>query len=143
MPELERSSHKGYEPRLNGNGGLGAQELGPGHARALRGGVDAVLFEDSPHSGGSNAVTEADEFAGDTAVAPCRVVGGHLDDEATQLHRGAGPPGRPAGLGPVASDSASVPTQQGLWRNEPASSLRARQGRRDSAQQRPVLIGDG
>ena len=53
-----------------GNGGLGAQELGPGQARALRSGVDAVLFEDSPHSGGPNAVTEADELAGDAAVAP-------------------------------------------------------------------------
>ena len=58
----------GYE--VAGNSGLGAQELGPGHARALRGGVDAVLFEDSPDSGGSNAVTEADEFAGDAAVSP-------------------------------------------------------------------------
>ena len=52
----------GYE--VTGNGGLGAQELGPGHARALRGGVDVVLFEDSPHSAGSNAEAEADEFAG-------------------------------------------------------------------------------
>ena len=55
---------------VTGDGGLGAQELGPGHARALRGGVDACLFEDSPHSGGSNAVAEADELAGDAAVAP-------------------------------------------------------------------------
>ena len=86
----------------------------------LRGGIDAVLFEDSPHSEGPNAVTEADEFAGDAAVAPRRVVGGHLDDAATQLHRGAGPPGRPARLGPVAGDSASVPAQQGLWCDEPA-----------------------
>ena len=39
-------------------------------------------------------MTESEGFAGYAAVAPCRVVGGHLDDEATQLHRGAGPPGR-------------------------------------------------
>ena len=115
------------------DGGLGTQELGPGHARALRGGVDAVLFEDSPHSGGSNAVAEADEFAGDAAAAPCRVVGAHLDDEATQLHRGAGPPGRPGGLGPVAGDAAWVPAHQGLWCDEPAGSLRSRQGCRDRA----------
>ena len=131
----------GYE--VAGNGGLGAQELGPDDARALRGGVDVVLFEDSPHSGGSNTVTEADEFTGDAAVAPRGIVGGHLDDEATQLHRGAGPAGRPAGLGPVAGDSVSVPTQQGLWCDEPASSLRARQGRRNSAQQGSVLLREG
>ena len=126
-----------------GNGGLGAQELGPGQARALRGGVDVVLFEDSPRSGGSNAVTETDELAGDAAVAPCGVADSHLDDETTQLHRGAGPDGRPAGLGPVAGDSASVPTQQGLWRDEPASSLRSGQGRRDRTEQGPVLVGEG
>ena len=131
----------GYE--VAGNGGLGAQELRPGHTRALRGGVEAVLFEDSPHSGGSNAVTEANEFAGNAALAPRRVAGSHLDDETTQLHRGAGPAGRPAGLGPVAGDSPSVPTQQRLWCDEPASSLRSRQGRRNSAQQGPVLVGEG
>ena len=127
---------------VTGNGGLGAQELSPGNTRALRGGVDAVLFEDSPHSGGSNAVTETSKLAGDAAVAPGGVVGGHLDDETTQLHRSAGPPGRPAGLSPVAGHSASVPTQQGLWCDEPASSPPSRQGRRDRTQQGPVLIGE-
>ena len=87
-------------------------------------------------------MAESDEFAGYAAVAPCRVVGGHVDDEVTQLHRGAGPPRRPAKLGPVAGDSASVPTQQGLWRDEPASSPPSGQGRRDRTQQGPVLIGE-
>ena len=87
----------GYE--VAGNGGLGAQELGPGQARALRSGVDAVLFEDSPHSGGPNAVTEADELAGDAAVAPRGVAGSHLDDETTQLHRGEGPGRAPGRVG--------------------------------------------
>ena len=128
---------------VTGDGGLGAQELGLGNARALRGGVDVVVFEDSPHSGGSNAVTEADKFAGDAAVAPRGVAGSHLDDEATQLHRGAGPPRRPAGSGPVACDSPSVPTQQRFWCDEPARSLRSRQGRRDSTQQGPVLLREG
>ena len=86
-------------------------------------------------------MTEAHEFAGDAAVAPGRVVGGHVDNEATQIHRGAGPARRLAGSGPVAGDSASVPTQQRLWRNEPVRSLRSRQGRRDSTQQGPVLVG--
>ena len=130
----------GYEVA---GGGLGAQELGPGDARALRGGVDVVVFEDSPDSGGSDAVAEADEFAGDAAVAPCGVAGGHLDDETTQLHRSAGPAGRPAGSGPVAGDPLSVPTQQRLWCDEPARSLRSRQGRRDSTQQGSVLLRDG
>jgi len=79
-----------------GNGGLGAQELSPGDAGALRGGADAVLFGEPPHGGGSNAVTEADEFTGDAAVAPCRVVGGHVDNEVAAPQKcGAGPaPGR-------------------------------------------------
>ena len=115
----------------------------PDQQQALRGGVDVVVFEDSPHSAGSNAEAEADEFAGYAAVAPRGVVGGHLDDEATQLHRGAGPPGRPAGLGPVAGDALSVPTQQRFWCDEPAGSLRSRQGCRDSAQQGPVLRREG
>ena len=51
-------------------------------------------------------------------------------------------PRRPAGLGPVAGDSASVPTQQGLWCDEPASSPPSGQGRRDRTQQGPVLIGE-
>ena len=34
-------------------------------------------------------------------------------------------------------------TQQSLWCNEPASSLRSRQRRRDGTQQGPVLVGDG
>ena len=70
------------------------------------------------------------------------LAGGDVDDEATHLHRGAGPPGRPAGLGPVAGDSASMPTQQGLWCNEPAGSLRSGQGRRDGAEQGPILVGE-
>ena len=53
-----------------GNGGLGAQELTPGHARALRDGVEAVLFEDSAHRGSSDPQAETGELAGDAAVAP-------------------------------------------------------------------------
>ena len=43
--------------------------------------------------------------------------------------------------GPVTGDSASVPTQQGLWCDEPANSLRSGQARRDSTKQAPVLVG--
>ena len=39
--------------------------------------------------------------------------------------------------------SAPVPSQQGVWRHEPARSLSSRQDRRDGTQQGPVLIGDG
>ena len=97
----------------------------------------------SPHSGGSNAVAEANEFAGDAAVAPGGVVGGHVDDEATKRGGGGWSARRPQGLSPVAGDSASVPTQQGLWRDEPAGSLWSGQGRRDGTEQGPVLVGEG
>ena len=53
------------------------------------------------------------------------------------------PAGRPAGSGPVAGDPLSVPTQQRLWCDEPARSLRSQQGRRDSTQQGSVLLRDG
>ena len=77
------------------------------------------------------------------AVAPRGVARSHLDDETTQIHRGAGPARRPAWLSPMAGNSARVPSQQGLWRNEPARSLSSRQGRRDGTEQGPVLFGDG
>ena len=128
---------------VTGNCCLGTQELGPGQARAPRGGVDAVLFEDSPHGGGSNAVTEADEFSGDSAVAPGGVVVGHFKDEATKRAGGGWPARRSRGLGPVSGSSPSVPAQQGLWCDEPAGSLRSAQGRRDGAEQGPVLVGEG
>ena len=41
----------------------------------------------------------------------------------------------------MAGDSTPVPAQQGLWRDEPANSLRPGQGRRHSTQQGPVLVG--
>ena len=88
-------------------------------------------------------MTEAGELAGDAAVAPCRVVGGHLGDEAAKLHRGAGPPGRLTGLSPVASDSPPVLTQQGLWRDEPARSLPLGHRRRDRTDQGAILVGEG
>ena len=49
----------------------------------------------------------------------------------------------PARLGPVAGDSASMPTQQGVGCDEPAGSLPSRQGRRDRTEKCPVLIGEG
>ena len=39
-------------------------------------------------------MAEAGEAGGDAAVAPCRVVGGHVDAETAQLHTNAGPAGR-------------------------------------------------
>ena len=42
----------------------------------------------------------------------------------------------------MAGDSASMPTQQSLWCDEPASSLRSGQGRCDGTQQGPVLVGE-
>ena len=88
-------------------------------------------------------MAEADKFAGDAAVAPRGVAAGHLDDETTQLHRGAGPAGRPAGFGPVACDPLSVPTQQRFWCDEPVRSPPSEQDRRDSTGQGSVLLREG
>ena len=90
---------------------------------------------------GLRARPAANELAGDPAVAPGGVVGGQVENETTKRAGGGWPARRSRGLSPVSGGSPPVPAQQGLWRHEPASSLRSGQGRRDSTQQGPVLFG--
>ena len=106
------------------------------------GGVDAVLFEDSPHCRCSDPQADTGEFACDAAVAPCQVLAGHLEHELAVLGAGARAACWSGGLGPTSGNAASVPAQQGLWCDEPARSLPSGQGRRDRAEQGPVLVGE-
>ncbi|MCP3936998.1 MAG: hypothetical protein GY708_16700, partial [Actinomycetia bacterium] len=61
--------------------GLGVQELGPGHVRGVRGGVDVVVGEDLPDGGLGDRVSEPGEFALDAAVSSGRVLGGESHDQ--------------------------------------------------------------
>jgi hypothetical protein len=72
--------------------GLGAEELLPRWAGALRGGIDAGGPQDLPDGGGGDRVTESDEFAVDASVAPGGVLPGHPQHQGPDRLRN----GRPA-----------------------------------------------
>jgi len=56
-------------------GCLGVQELGPGLLGTFRRGLDVVVAKDLPHRRLCDLAAEADEFAVDSSVAPCRILG--------------------------------------------------------------------
>ena len=85
-------------------------------------------------------MTEANEIAGDAAVAAGGVVGGHVDDEATKRGGGGWSARRPRGLSPVASDAPSVPAQQGVGGDELAGSSGPRERGCDGAEQGAVVV---
>ncbi|WP_432164606.1 hypothetical protein [Streptomyces sp. bgisy031] len=74
--------------------GLGGQELVPGRAGALRGGVDASCVEDLPDCGRGDRVAEAGEFVLYPAVAPAAVLLGQAQDELLDGGAVEGLPGR-------------------------------------------------
>ncbi|MGB5755712.1 MAG: hypothetical protein WBM50_02255 [Acidimicrobiales bacterium] len=100
------------------------------------------MFEDSPDSGCADFVVETDEFAVDTAIAPGRVVGRHLDDETADLGSGRWPPWFLDWLGPMLGDASTVPTQEGIGRDEPSVAARSGECLGYGAEQRPVVIGE-
>lgn len=102
------------------NGGLGAQELGPGHRRAFGCGVNSGVLEDLPDGGGCDGVAQATEFALDPAVAPRRVLVGETKKQPAELGRGRGSTRWATGLGPVPGDASAVPAEQGVGGVEPA-----------------------
>ncbi len=87
-------------------------------------------------------MSEAAEFAVDAAVAPCRVLPRHLQDEPAQLGRCRGPPGWSVRLGPVAGDASAVPAQQGVGCDEPTGSSGAGERGCYRAEQRPVVVAE-
>jgi hypothetical protein len=66
---------------------------------ALGGGFQAVLGEDALDRVSSELVAEVAERATDPGVAPARVLGGELDDQALQRSGRAGPAALPLGGG--------------------------------------------
>ena len=102
---------------------------------------DAVGLEDLPHGGGGDAVPVADDFAVDPSIPPRQIVGRHLDHQTADRDCGGGSPRSPWPVGPVASDTAPVPTQQRVGSDLPTPSSRTRQGPGDRREQRPIVIG--
>ena len=87
-------------------------------------------------------MAEADDFAMDSSVAPGRVLGCEANDESADLD-GSGWPSRPScGLRPVAGDSAAMPAQERVGRDEPAIAAVSGECGGDRAEQGPVLISE-
>ena len=70
---LQGNGIDGEEVARQHPGGLDAQEAPPGLDRTLGGGVDAGAVQDQPDRTCRDLVAQADQFALDPVVAPCRV----------------------------------------------------------------------
>ena len=89
-------------------------------------------------------VAEADEFAVDPSVAPCRVLGRETHDQSAQLDSGWWSARTSSGrLGPVPGDALAVPAQQGFGCHDPALAQSAGECRGDRPEKRPVVVVDG
>ena len=84
---------------------------------------------------------EADEFAVDAPVSPCRVVGGDLQGELADRWCGGRSSLWSVGLGPVTGDATPVPAQERVGRDEPAVASSAGERPCDRSEQVPVVIG--
>jgi len=136
----ERGGVDGEE--VAGHGGLGVEELRPGDLGSLRRRIDATGFEDSPDGGGGDMVAEAGQFAVDASVAPGRVLGGEAENESADLDRRRWASRSSRGMCPVTGDAASMPSEQGVGRDDPACSSWAGERGGDGAEQGPVAVVD-
>ncbi len=87
-------------------------------------------------------MAEACEFALDAAVAPGWVLGGEAEDEFAEFDRGWWSSWSSGGLGPVAGDSATVPSEQGVGGDDPAGSARPGECGCDGAEQCAVVVAE-
>jgi hypothetical protein len=99
--------------------GLRGQELSPGRAGALRGGVDASVLQDCPHGGGGEVVAESEKFALDAPVAPGRVLASHPQHQGPDRLWGGWAAWLASWVCPAVGDEVGVPAQQGSGRDEP------------------------
>jgi len=63
---------------------LGAQELGPGGARASWGRIDSGALKDLPDRGGADLAAHAGEFSSDAPVSPARILAGEAQNHPAQ-----------------------------------------------------------
>ena len=83
---------------------------------------------------------ETSEFAVDAPVAPGRILGGEAEDESAKFDRRWWSSWSSVGLGPVASDSAPMPPEQGVGGDEPAGSTTPGECGCDGTEQRVVVV---
>ena len=94
-------------------GCLGMQELPPGRVGApLRRRRDLQGLENPSDGGRADPVADLQQLTLDPLVAPAVVLGGEPLDQRGNLSAGRRP-SRPARLGPLAGDQATVPAQEG------------------------------
>ncbi len=87
-------------------------------------------------------MAEAEEFAVDASVAPGRILGRETEDESAEFDRRWWSSWSSVGLGPVASDSPAMPSEEGVGGDEPAGSTKPGERGCDRAQQRPVIVAE-
>lgn len=85
-------------------------------------------------------MAEADEFTVDAPVAPSGVLGRETEDESPEFDGRRWSSRSSGGLGPVAGDSATVPSEQGVGGDEPAGSTRPGERGGDRSEQGPVTV---
>ncbi len=121
----------------------GQASFGPGDLASFWCGVDVVVFEDLPHGCLCDLMAEAEEFAVDSSVAPCRVLGGEVHDQPAHCGGGWWSAGSRKGwLCPVSGDAPPVPAEQCLERHDPALAASAGERRGHCAEQGSVLVVD-
>jgi hypothetical protein len=101
-------------------GGLLAQECPPSGCRPPGCRIQSVATQHGADGGGRELDAEVLEFAFDALVAPARVLPGQADDQLLHLLVQWWSAGLVVRVGPGTGDQASVPAQQGLWRDEEA-----------------------
>ena len=78
----------------------------------------------------------------DAAVAPCRVLGSETENQPAEFEGGRRSSSWSVGLGPVARHSSSMPTEEGVRRDDPAGSSLSGERGGDGAKQGPVVVAE-
>ena len=126
--------------------GLATQEAGPGCARPLRRGRDAVLAQDLPGGGGGGLDAEGGELAVDPAVSPRAVLARQAQDQRTDGTGGgrASTPLRRASRRVAALEQVAMPAHDRVrahQQHEPAQPA-SRQAVAQASEKRPVSPGE-
>jgi hypothetical protein len=84
--------HGVHVHEIHGQDGLGlrGEELAPGWTRSARSGIDTGVVQDLPHRGGSDPMTEPDQFALHSSVSPGGILGGHANHDLLDRRCGRG-----------------------------------------------------
>src|SRR5664279_6319095 len=119
--------------------GLGAEELGPGRARAPRGRTEVCRPEQGPDRRRCHADPELAELALDPRAAPAGVLPGQPDDERTDLGIERWPAWAtgPA-VGPLPAHELAVPPEEGRRGDEEGDPALTRQDATRRREEDPI-----